>query len=440
MVRASIFIDAPFSGETPPVPDAIPHFVTEICPSLAPWMQTIASRLQRGWMLLIDYGHPAAVRYHPARAAGTLAAYRDHQRQDDPLADPGPTRPHRPRRLHCRRATRQQDAGLTLAGFTDQHHALTALAARVFPAMPADTTLRPTRAREMRALRQLLHPESMGTSFKFLALARNTDTPLTAFQFAREPHGTSFSHDRPTPEQREAARHPDPRQRTVMHQRWENLLFLHWAIEPRPHPTHPSARTPRRHLRRHRLARSRALCHARRPARPDSPPSVTLSNFLELNVRTYVHDDRGVPGVWFYSLDCHQSLAVLIARLFFSLPYQHAKMQADFGPVIDYRSTRRGTSDEARFVWRPQGPARPAAATRLEFFLLERYHLYSLRRGRLLRGTVAHAPYEFREATVDQFSTIPATLAGFANLSPQPQHICHADGVEVRILGLERLP
>ena len=37
---------------------------------------------------------------------------------------------------------------------------------------------------------------------------------------------------RPTPEQREATRHPDPRQRAVMHQRWEHLLFLHWSVEP----------------------------------------------------------------------------------------------------------------------------------------------------------------------------------------------------------------
>jgi SAM-dependent MidA family methyltransferase len=79
-----------------------------------------------------------------------------------------------------------EKAGLTLAGFTDQHHALTALSARTFPAM-AETRLSPDAAREMRALRQLLHPESMGTSFKFLALSRQTNAPLTAFQFARDP-------------------------------------------------------------------------------------------------------------------------------------------------------------------------------------------------------------------------------------------------------------
>jgi SAM-dependent MidA family methyltransferase len=186
-----VFVERPFAGQPPPVRDGIPHFSTEICPSLEPWTQTIARKLTRGWLFLIDYGHPAAVRHHPGRAAGTLAAYRGHQRADDPLADPGAQdlTAHVDFTAVARAAA---EAGLTLAGFTDQHHALTALAARTFPAMP-ETELSPEAAREMRGLRQLLHPESMGTTFQFLALAKNTADPLTAFQFARDPQRELFS-------------------------------------------------------------------------------------------------------------------------------------------------------------------------------------------------------------------------------------------------------
>jgi SAM-dependent MidA family methyltransferase len=56
-----------------------------------------------------------------------------------------------------------------------------------------DTRLTTEAAREMRALRQLLHPESMGTSFKFLALAKNSDAPLTAFRFARDARRELFT-------------------------------------------------------------------------------------------------------------------------------------------------------------------------------------------------------------------------------------------------------
>ena len=243
---------------------------------------------------------------------------------------------------------------------------------------------------------------------------------------------------RPTSEQREAARHPSPRHRTVMQQRWENLLFLHWAIDldliQQTLPPGLRADTFEGH------GWLGIVPFAMRGVRPTGLPAVgPISNFLELNVRTYVHDERGVPGVWFYSLDCNQPIAVVIAQAFFGLPYRHAEMRARFGSVIDYCSTRRGTRDQARYVWKPAGVAKRASPDTLEFFLLERYHLYSVRGGRLLRGTVAHEHYRFREAQVEDFSVVPATMAGFTDLPAVPRHVCHSDGVDVRILGLERV-
>jgi SAM-dependent MidA family methyltransferase len=188
--RSFVFTEAPFQEQTPAVDGEIPRFLTEICPALEPWMKTVAGKMVSGWMLIIDYGHPAAVRHHPARAAGTLAAYRGHQRMDDPLEDPGSQ--DLTAHVDFTAAARAAEVnGLQLAGFTDQHHALAALAARVFPAMPSDK-LSSDAEREMRGLRQLLHPESMGTSFKFLALAKNVAGSLTSFQFARDPRRELF--------------------------------------------------------------------------------------------------------------------------------------------------------------------------------------------------------------------------------------------------------
>ena len=57
----------------------------EICLALAGWIARSAAGLRRGAALLIDYGHPAAELYDPRRrAAGTLAAYLQHQVHDDP--------------------------------------------------------------------------------------------------------------------------------------------------------------------------------------------------------------------------------------------------------------------------------------------------------------------------------------------------------------------
>ena len=66
-----------------------------------------------------------------------------------------------------------------------------------------------------------------------------------------------------------------------------------------------------------------------RNIRPRFLPAVPgISHFMEMNLRTYVHDRTGVPGVWFYSLDANQWLAVEIARRFFHLPYEHAAMKS----------------------------------------------------------------------------------------------------------------
>ncbi len=67
-------------------------------------------------------------------------------------------------------------------------------------------------------------------------------------------------------------------------------------------------------------------------------------------MRTYVHDDAGVPGVWFYSLDANQWLAVKIARRFFHLPYEHAVMKSNRATsgAIHYRSTPQGQREADR--------------------------------------------------------------------------------------------
>lgn len=184
------FVDVETDLDAPSVAPEPAHFVTEVVPRLDAWMRALAGRLVRGQVLLIDYGHPAHIRHAPARAAGTAAAYRAHQRVDDLLASPGA----QDLTAHVdftAVARAGEAAGLSLAGFADQHHALAALAARVFPPMP-DAPLGPEAAREMRGLRQLLHPESMGTSFKWLALQRGCEGAAPAFALAREPRRELF--------------------------------------------------------------------------------------------------------------------------------------------------------------------------------------------------------------------------------------------------------
>ena len=52
-------------------------------------MRGLARRLERGYVLTIDYGYEAAELYAPWRRMGTLMAFRRHSPQPDPLASPG---------------------------------------------------------------------------------------------------------------------------------------------------------------------------------------------------------------------------------------------------------------------------------------------------------------------------------------------------------------
>ncbi len=111
----------------------------------------------------------------------------------------------------------------------------------------------------------------------------------------------------------------------VMHQRWRALLFAHWRIDPDAiQKTLPVGLHVDTCDGSAWLGVVPFFMDAVRPAFLPALP--WLSWFQELNVRTYVHDEKGVPGVWFYSLDCNQPLAVAIARTLFHLNYRHAAM------------------------------------------------------------------------------------------------------------------
>lgn len=53
------------------------------------WLSLVADRLQRGYVLTIDYGYPASRYYNPMRSQGTLQCYYNHQRHNDPYINIG---------------------------------------------------------------------------------------------------------------------------------------------------------------------------------------------------------------------------------------------------------------------------------------------------------------------------------------------------------------
>jgi uncharacterized protein len=223
-----------------------------------------------------------------------------------------------------------------------------------------------------------------------------------------------------------------------MHHRWESLLFAHWSVSPaRIQATLPVGLNVDTFEGKAYLGVAPFFMRNVRPV--GFPALPWLSHFQELNVRTYVYDNHGVPGIWFYSLDCSQPLAVLGARVAIGLPYFNAAMEATIGDYIDYRSQRNGSAAPARYRFRGVGEARDSEPESWEFFVLERYYLFAERAGTLVRGQVLHERYRYREANLVECSTLPAQLDGFTEITGAPMHACFVDGFDVKVYGTQKI-
>ena len=137
-----------------------------------------------------------------------------------------------------------------------------------------------------------------------------------------------------------------------------------------------------------------------------------FSSFPELNVRTYV-TVGGKPGVYFFSLDAANALAVTVARTWYHLPYFRARMNCEeSGGGIAYGSVRSGGAARFRARYRPAGEPVHARRGSLEYFLTERYCLYTTRRGRVCRAEIHHARWPLQAAEAEIAENTVAEAAG----------------------------
>lgn len=153
-------------------------------------------------------------------------------------------------------------------------------------------------------------------------------------------------------------------------------------------------------------------------------PVPWLSHFLELNVRTYVRvSDR--PGVYFFSLDAANRVAVEIARRWYQLPYFNARMtlaHADgWRAYHSYRTHRGAPPAELQARYRPVGPVYAAQPGTLEHWLTERYCLYMVTKaGAVFRGEIHHAPWPLQPAEAEFTANSMAAPPGLALPTASP--------------------
>jgi uncharacterized protein YqjF (DUF2071 family) len=192
---------------------------------------------------------------------------------------------------------------------------------------------------------------------------------------------------------------PMPTAPWIMTQTWHDLLFAHWPVDREgvaarlPAPFELDTFDGGAWLG--------VVAFEMTNVTPRIAPALPwISAFPEINVRTYVRV-RGDPGVYFFSLDAANPLAVGIARSVFHLPYYSASI--DVGRcgdgTIEYRSQRRRGEAGFHASYGPAGAATHPRQGSLEYFLTERYCLYATKGAkRVYRVDIHHAPWPLQPA------------------------------------------
>jgi uncharacterized protein YqjF (DUF2071 family) len=223
-----------------------------------------------------------------------------------------------------------------------------------------------------------------------------------------------------------------------MHQRWTNLLFAHWPVRPESlRPLIPESLEIDTY---DGDAWVGVIPFQMSNVRPRwVPPLPWVSEFLELNVRTYVRY-RGRAGVWFFSLDASNPLAVRAARAAVHLKYYDAQMAMHIAAdgSIHYRSDRtlpRGRPDAppASFegTYRPEGHVKTAEPGSLDYFLVERYELFSSGTRSLWSVRIAHPRWPLQRAVAKIERNTMAAAAGIT-VSGEPKQLHFAGRVDVK--------
>jgi uncharacterized protein len=226
---------------------------------------------------------------------------------------------------------------------------------------------------------------------------------------------------------------PMPTAPWIMIQTWHDLLFAHWALPPEQiRPLVPRELELDLWQGRAYVAVAPFWMSGVRPRCTPAPP--LLHKFPELNVRTYV-TYKGIPGVCFFSLDAYSRPGVWGARTFYHLPYYFASMSVrPAGEKFEYHSSRRDGPQPAEFRGRywPTSPPRQRSKGTLEHFLTERYCLYTVHGGKVLRAYIHHVPWPLQDADAEiEINTM--AQAGGIQLPPEKPLLHFSRDLEVLV-------
>ncbi len=215
----------------------------------------------------------------------------------------------------------------------------------------------------------------------------------------------------------------------MMNQRWRDLTFLHWAVDPAAvaHRMPPGVRPDVLHGVTYVGLIPFRMVGAGVGRGPGIP---WFGSFLETNVRLYSVDDTGRRGIVFLSLDADRAAVVLGARAAFGLPYRWARMRhraVDDVHVYDARLRRPGTRVESHVAVRVGAPRR---RSELDDFVSARWGLHVRAWGRTRYVPNHHEAWPVHDAEILALDDGLLASVGLPDLATRPpDHVAFSPGV-----------
>lgn len=223
-----------------------------------------------------------------------------------------------------------------------------------------------------------------------------------------------------------------PKKDWSYYQEWNEAVFLHWEIDPDLiQPLLPKSLKVDCFENKAWIS---LVAFTMEKIRPKFlPPFPPISNFLEINLRTYVIRD-GKPGVYFLNIEAGNTLSAFIAKKLSGLPYEKAEMIRDLKKK-SYVSNFLLKNFKFNISYEIGNTINSKSAA--DLFLTERYCLYLEKESSLYRYEIHHLPWEINHLKINTLTT--NYFLKNINLNKKPDLVHYSKGVQVIAWNKENL-
>lgn len=216
----------------------------------------------------------------------------------------------------------------------------------------------------------------------------------------------------------------NPKRKWNFYQEWNNAIFLHWEIEKELlQDLIPDCLEIDTFKDKAWISLVAFSMENIRPRYiPAFPP---ISNFIEINLRTYVTKDNK-PGVYFLNIEAEKWFSAYLSKKISGLPYEKSEITHDLNErKLRANFKQRNFNLEIDY----QIGSTVLEKTELDIFLTERYCLYLDVNDKIYRNEIQHLPWEINELTYSNLTTNYSLNK--IELNRKPDLVRHSKGIQV---------